>query len=1096
MLRLIIGRAGSGKTKYARELAKELVQKGEHPVLIVPEQYSFETERAMLSMLGAASAHNVEVLSFSRLAERISRLSGERQADRLDRCSRAAAMSVALERAAEMDELAHYSPGRRRTDLVLHLLDAVIELKQCAVTAQMLETAAKGADGILGEKLSELSKIYGMYDAVTERCDPLDALDELCERLSTSDFFSGRTVIFDSFKGFTGQEFAVIGRIMRRCADCVICLYADKSEHFGLFEPVAQTAEKLVSIARENGAKVAVPTRLEDGYRFANDEIKVLEKSLFRTGSEAYDGNADNVAVYTASGRYDEMDFCARESRRLIREEGYRCRDIAVIARNDAMYSDIACDAFAKQGLPLFFDRRADVESSSLIRFVCDALCVAAQGRSTDDMLRIAKSGLVADILPDDAFEMENYCLIWGVRGSQWKEPFIQNPDGLRGDLSENQRTRLESINRVRERVEGLTSTLREQMTGGTGRDMAAAVYRLAESAGVKQRLDPKSENDGQIWQVFVSLLDRIADVLGDTRPSVSDFADLFLLMCSLADVGHIPQGQDEVVFSSPERFRASAPKAVFIVGAADGEFPANPAETGVFSDDERKKLIELGLPVSQPFEGRILEERLLAYIAVTCASDKVYITYPENSSIPGDETSGIASELISETLRLLPKAKKLRYSAKPDAIDTEAPEAAFMLYARAVRSDDEGLTAALEAELSALDGFSGKIRAVKDAAENAQPSLSTTAAHGIFGKNMSVSPSSAETYFHCRFKYFCQNALLVRARQKAQVSSNIYGTLLHYVFEKYLSEQCEGDITQNVHELIERFISEEIGGAEGKGARLIGRIRAAEKPCITAVTNLLEELCAGDFKPAAFELKLNGDETRVVLPDGTQVAVRGTVDRVDTFECGGKTYLRVIDYKTGNIDFRLSNVLEGFNMQMLMYLAALCTGGQFAGSIPAGVLYCPSYTEDISAEKNTPKGAVSHERDKKSRRKGMIIDGTDDYAIAKAMEHGLEGRFLPISEKNGAIKESSNGHLVTPEGFSLIREYIKCTLARMAKGLRDGEISPNPDEGACDWCEYAEICRFEGDKRKIAKLDAQSSLGQMEAILREEMERDGTADS
>lgn len=1080
MLKLVTGRSGSGKTTYARQLASQLARDGKRPVLIVPEQYSFATERYMLERLGAAEAHKIDVLSFTRLAEYVSRQTGERQTERLDRCARAAAMSAALGDPALAGELVHYNPGRRRTDLVLHLLDAVIELKQCAVTVDMLKSASLSAEGILGEKLGELAKIYAVYDAVTQRCDPLDTLDILRENLSKSELFKGRTVIFDSFKGFTGQEFAVIGQLMRQCDDCIVCLYADKSEPMGIFEPVADTASKLVFTAKQLGVKVAAPEAIEGTRRFENDALRHLESSVFRRDSTAFEGNADNVTIYTASTRHDEMEFCARECRRLVREKGLRYRDIAVIARNDTLYCDIARDAFDLQELALFFDRRADIESSALIRLMNDALTVAANGRNTDDMLRIAKSGLVKGITREDAFETENYCLIWGVRGSEWKDEFEQNPDGLQGAMNEARTARLEKINSVRKRVEALTAALRENISGKNGRDMAAALFRFAEDSGVREQLDPGSDDDRQIWKLFVSLLDRIASVLGDSKPTNSDFAALFALMCSLADIGHIPQGQDEIVFSSPERFRPGAPKAVFIVGAADGEFPANPSDSGVFTDDERIRLIELGLPVSQPFEHRIMEERLLAYTAITCASEYVYITYPEGSSIPGDEVSAIPSELVGEVLRCLPTATQQRYNSQPCAADTEAPQAAFELLARSERGEDtvrSEYSCALSEELSKIDGYSGKIKLLEEMKENKPPALSAEAAGKLFGKNMAISPTAAENYHHCRFRYFCQNALSVKAMQKAQTAPNFYGTLLHYVFEKYLSERPEGDIISNVKKYVERYVEEELGGEKGKNPRLLERIRSAVRPCAAAVRNLLEELACCDFKPVAFELRLGSDETKAVLPDGSTVAVKGTVDRVDTFERGGKTYLRVIDYKTGSIDFRLSNLLEGLNMQMLMYLGALCDGGRFEGCIPAGVLYCPSYTEDIPANTGDPASLVMAQRDSKSRRKGMIIDGTDDLSIANAMEHDLEGRFLPVSRNGDKIKETVNGHIVSPENFTTIRKYIRFTLSRMAENLRAGRISPDPDETACEWCDFAEICRFEGDKRKSESLDAKAAL-------------------
>lgn len=1115
MLQIIFGAAGCGKTCYARELAGRLAKEGKRTALIVPEQHSFETERAMLKLLGAQLAHSVEIFSFTRLAERVARDLGECAGKRLDNAGRAVVMSIALSELR--GETEYYRGKRQSSDFISHLTDAVKEFKICSVTPEMLESACVKTDGTLSRKLHELSLIYRAYDAVAAQTalDPLDDLDRLRRHLNEHSFFSGCTVIIDSFRGFTGQELAIISQIMRQCEDCVITLCAEEPSGggYGLFAPVQKTCRVIESEAKRCGVGVRPHIMLPERRRFNSPALAAVERGVFRFGaeSEPYEAETADVAVYAADNKYDEAEYCARECRRLMREEGYRCRDIAVIARSEDAYADVIADAMELQKIPCFMDRRTPASGSALMQFVLAALETARGGWRLETLLRILKTGLVDGVTALDTAEIENYCLIWSVKGGDWRAPFTMNPDGMGcSELDERRSAALARINVTRQKLADAVSELLRGLKDATGTEAARTLFAFIESCGVPDALGklcsnldkPAAQEQAGLWGMLMSLLDQLADILGDRRISRDELYSLVSMMIDLADVGHIPQGLDEVVFGGADRIRLSAPRAVFVVGAADGVFPAAPKSTGVFTDDERRRLLELSVPVSEPLEEQLLEERLLAYSALSCACDRLYVTYPTGSLNPADKTGSFAlPELVAEVLRCVPNAARVS-PARELCSMIESEDAAFELAARHY-SDASVQSATL---LSCLSGRScaDRLGSVSQSANQQPLSLSGN----IFGQSMHVSVSKIETYHRCKFEYFCKYILKASTRRKVELNSLEYGTAVHFVLEHILSERdteefislALGDgLTEEIKRLLTEFLEREMGGCDTKSNRFLFECERLADSLAAIITNIAEELSCSCFKPTAFELSVGDDgdikpET-IILADSTRVTVDGKIDRVDTFTRDGVTYLRVIDYKTGKKSFRLSDIISGLNIQMLLYLHQLC--GQDCK--PAGVMYCPAGAASVSLPRNAGEQDAGAQRRKAYRRDGLLIDDTEEYDILDAMEKDIGGKYIPVKALSAGKKDSvrqlskdSMQNVISQESFGIIGRYIKNVIAGMCQGLRAGDISPNPimsgGHRECDMCDYFPICRYEGEPKFITGM---SNLDAMAYIAGEDSQKE-----
>ncbi len=1118
MLQLVYGGAGCGKTEYARTLARETVESGGRPVLIVPEQFSFETERAMLSMLGARNAQKVEIYSFTRLAEKVSRLGNSASGRRLDDCGRVAAMGLAL--TSLNSQLEYYSGKQPSSNFIEHLLDAVKEFKLCAITPAMLAEAAPHASGTLRRKLTELALIFGAYEAIVAQTalDPMDDLTRLWEQLGEHRFFEGSVVIIDSFRSFTGQEMQVISRIMQQSEKCVITICAENTGDGtldGLFTTSLKTAESLRATAAKHNIPAAPSVILSKRHRFLSPALASAESGIYRYTDRPspYTEATDDITIYAADSRYSEMEFCARECRRLLREEGYRCRDIAIIARDEGTYSDLAHDALTLQGIPCFLDRRSDAAACSLMQFVLTALEIVYRGWQCDDILRWLKTGLIEGIDTSSVAELENYCFVWNVKGREWHDEFRQSPEGFGFQIKESDQQKLDRINSVRTRAISLLTSFSEKLTKGTGLSMAAAVYELLTDAGVPEmlgqlcsRLDTVyAEEQAQLWDALMSILDQIASIFGQNAIPRDSFSTYISLMINRCDIGHIPHGLDDVTFGGADRIRVTAPKAVFIVGAVEGEFPATPSSTGVFTDDERRRLLEeLDLHVSETFEYDLLDERLMAYNALSAASERLYICYPKGCESGSERT--FASECIAEVLKCVPNARQLTESHSLSVSDIEAPAAAFELAARYWNSSIESAT--LADVLSENDTLSAKLESVKSAACRNLPRLaSKESAQRLFGGRMRISSSQAEAFHKCRFNFFCRYGLYIKPRRRAALDSLQFGTVVHYVLEHIFTSlggesfssllDNPDSISERVDELLNEYLEKEMGGIENKSRTFLYQLQQMRFSLTALILNMANELSGSDFQPVSHELEISNDgevkPSSIPLSDGRTASIIGKIDRVDCWEHNGHTYLRVIDYKTNSKSFLLSDVIEGLNMQMLIYLGEICRpdNGRFTNTVPAGILYCPAYTDAPSEDRHAEEFKIKGDIDSALRRKGLIIDGSDDAFICNAMENGLGGKYIPVTfTQKGTLSKSSLNYLITPTGYEIVGRFVRWKLAQMCGELADGHISPDPVNDTyspCSGCDYYPVCRYEGELRPKYKGANDAALMEMARLMKED---------
>ncbi len=1078
MLNLLRARAG-------RDIRGELLERmgrsdARRRLLIVPEQFSHESERAMCAVLGGGASMSCEVLSFTRLAGRLTDAAGGGAAPMLDPGGRMLLMYAALRRVA--DALTTYRAPSRKPAFLTGLLATVDECRSYRVEPEALMAAGEELGGRQGDKLKDLGLIYAAYRGLEAQgaADPRGRLDRLAVQLEGTRWGAGMAFYVYGFTDFTPQEERVLSALMAQGELTVALVCGGEDDPSGIFQPALRCAGRLARLAKAG----AVPVREEvlDRPLARCPSLAFLEENLFGEGpGQAWAGECAVVRVAAASPR-QEVEWCAAEILRLLREENCRCRDIAVCARRLDGYGELVESVFARYGVPVFLSAMEDVLEKPVLALVTSALAAAGSDYPYEELFRYLKTGLTG-ITEEERDLLENYVLTWDLKGPAWtrQKPWDMHPEGYGREFTPADTALVAWLDGLRRRVIAPLEALRRG-TDKTGRGRALALYQLLEDIDLPTRLgqradslDRRGERTAaaqyrQLWDILAGGLEQCALLLGDTELELEEFSRLFSLVLSQYDVGAIPVSLDAVTVGDAPRMAHKEVKALFLLGADSGAIPDCAVSPGLFTDQDRDALSAMEVELAPRQEDKLRREMTIAYETCCRPSQRLYVSY---SAGEGDNQR-TPCFLWARLGALFPDAP-VRDGGDPLA-RLSAPDAALEL---------AGSSPAVAEALKRVPGLPERVERIQDAAGWRRGRLSRPAVDALFGPVVPMSATKLDLVNSCHFGYFLRFGLDAKPRQRAAFRAAEYGTFVHDVLERTLraarEEGAPLDDVQAVERLsqaaAERYEREVLSNLEGEPARFRVLFQRMKGAALAVARSVCAELAVSDFTPAAFELGFGPgkDLPPVEVEQGVRLRLTGYVDRVDQWLHEGKRYVRVVDYKTGKKSFDFADVADGRGLQMLLYLFALRREGKgLLGpeeTVPAGVLYVPARTPLVDGERDMSDGEIQRARDRLLRRQGLVLDDPD---VLSAMERPAgEYRFLPVGTGRGG-----GDSLVTPAQMEALDGYITAALRAAAGELAAGNIDADPywqgaDKNPCRWCDYKAACHFEegcGDRRRFRR--------------------------
>lgn len=1145
-LRIVYGRAGSGKSTYCLNEIRNRLKENEGPnsawyplVLIVPEQFSLQTEKSLAEISDASDIFRAEVLSFRRLAFRVFGEVGGVTRRHID----AAGKSMLLFRIMDKlgSELKVFSRAAQRKGFTEVLSDAITEFKRYDITPALLkETAERLQDGLpLKDKLSDLALVYSVFEDLLHQnyLDADDDLTELYRKLDQSTQFDGAEIWIDEFSGFTPQEYKVIGKLLKKAARITICLCTDSlsSEPADgasmVFTPVRHTASRLLRLADKEGASVEAPVKLIQTVRFSgSEELSHLENNFYKYPYKKFQKYSGDVTILASANPYSEVEDCARDIIRLCRDKGYRYRDIAVTMRNPDSYSSIVKSVFTRYGIPFFLDGKREITGNPLIVFILSALEIFISNWSYESVFRYAKTGLTG-IASEELDLLENYVLANGIRGNAWTRPddwdYPVKPSDRQGEPSAEELDALNGINAVRRQLTGPLEAFRGRTKGGVKAvEFCSALFELLCQTGTDKKVEElslvlasggrldKAAEFRQVWNTVMDVFTQIVEVLGDETLGTQRFSEVLNAGFDGHRMGLIPPSMDQVLAGSIERARSHDIKALYILGVNEGVLPGSKADEGLLSDIDRDSLAQAGLELAGNTTSHALEERFMVYMALATASRYLWLSYP------AADREGKAlrpSRVIAEVRRILPSAlnKSTVTGSEAKAPEPAAVIPAFDELAAQLRRCCDGERVQdgwreIYNWFAANEDWKDRCEEIRNGLgyTNQAQRLTVDKTARLYGRPVLTSVSRLEAYTSCPFSYFIKYGLKAKERRIYRFDPVDAGTFMHHIIDEFSgllakngiswreldSDWCRGTIS----ELVDKQLSAGGGNILASSKRYLYLSDKLKKTVFKAVMLISRHIGMSSFEPAGYEVEF-GEHGRyppitIELPDGGCIKMTGRIDRIDSMQNEDGTYLRIIDYKSGNRALKLGDVYYGLQLQLVTYLDAVLGNeaesaqsgdgpGKAAAAgradqealvagrgklLPAGILYFRLNDPLIRCGRGSSDADIEKAIMKELRMKGLVLA---DVKLIREMDRQLDGDSLIIPariNKDGTLGKSS---AATKEQFKVLQEHVRKTLAKIGSGIVDGNVSISPykkrTNTACTYCSFSSVCKFDTSIRE-----------------------------
>ncbi len=1069
MLQFIIGPAASGKTTTVHNMIKNELNSDEKAILLVPEQNTFETEKAMLELFGGGFMSKVEVLSFTRMCEKAGQLYGGIAGFHIDDSQRNVLMARSLKKL--LPHLKIFSKYISSTSFITQMVNVIKEFKMAGISSNMLISVCdKLKNNNLSEKILEISMIYSTYNDILKGVyiDPLDDLENFYQKAIDFSFFKDKTIYIDAFKGFTGLQLKILKLMILQAKKVVIsfcCHTKGKQCDLGVFTNIYSNIEMLQNYANEHNIGVEKPILLNDFY-FASKEIFALEKAITTNESIKYDNN-DNVVILSLDTPVKEIEYVFKTIHRLVRAENYRFKDFVIIARDISKYERRIELASKKYNTPCFIDKRRSLMLSPIARFVL-CLLKAAQNLNNEDILSLLKTELF-QISTEELSQLEEYVYIWDINSDAWTEEWNMNPFGF-SSVKEGEKDLIEQklieLNKIRKKVILPILSLKKSFSGNV-EEISKAVYDILIALKIDYKLRDvcndylmrgDSENADfimQSWDSVMQLLDNMVRCYSDDDISAEEYINMLELSFAGCTIGSIPRTLDEVACGSADRIRPARPKVVFCIGMNLGEFPQTATDNGILLRNDRITLCENGIEISDRFKKYVIDENFLVYSSLCCATEKVYILR-HNTNYDGS---------LTEESSIFTKLKGVfNLSTDLDDVLPETYEEGFALFAEKRNSSTE-LAATLDDIYKNNSNYKLRYDALNNLQTRVERRISGEICDRLFGNRLKLSSSKIEVYNKCPLSYFCSYILGIHKLQKAELDSLQRGTIVHFVLEKVIGEFGENfadavpeDIEKAVDNAMDEYLSTVSGYEFLKSFDFKFAFAEMAKTLKILLKFMAEQFKNTDFVPVEYELTIDTKEGKIpslvlkFMGDNTAV-LNGQIDRVDVLRLeNGKELVRIVDYKTSSKEFHLSDVLYGQNLQMLIYLYVLCCvdGSKFNKMEPAGILYMPS-----------KRGTETTSKPNSLMMNGMVLD---DFDVIKAMDKEGKGRFL----FKKPTKERQNNPIISLDDFKIIFAFLEKKIKDTATNIRSGVFDLRPCDGrsdsACKYCDFKTVCAIEDD--------------------------------
>lgn len=1139
-LRFCFGPSGSGKSHriYEEIMQRAAEEPGRNFLIIVPDQFTMQTQKDLVMRSDRDGILNIDVLSFGRLSHRILEEVGTKEMPVLDDTGK----SLVLQKVAAdlKEQLPAMGSLLHKQGYIHEVKSAISEFMQYGISTQDMDKLITSAQkrGALAMKLKDLKTLYrGFQDYIRDHfITTEETLDVLRRSLSKSKILKGSVVVFDGFTGFTPIQNRLIQELMRVCAETIVTVTIGVGE-----DPYKMDGEqKLFHLSKKTVAdleKLAAEAEVERGEdlfvkggpnRFAKaPALHYLEQNLFRYQYEPYAGEQQEIHMFEALSPREEVHQTALYIRHLIREQGMTYRDIAVVIGDLEGYASYVETEFGQLEIPCFLDRTRGIVLNPMIEYIKSALQLYIKDFSYDTVFHFLRSGM-ADISREEIDELENYVIRTGARGYRtYSRLFTRRTEELQGNAEGSEQAEektMERLNRIRQQFMDAVEILHMGSQEKAG-DYVSHLYDFLEQNQVQQKLlnyQQQFEKEGdlsrareyaQIYRLVMDLLDQVYELLGEEEISRQEFADILEAGFGEITVGTIPQNVDRIVVGDMERTRLKQVKVLFFLGVNDGNIPKNASKGGIISDMDREFLIESGTEMAPSPRQQMYIQRLYLYLNMTKPSEQLYLSYAKVNS----EGKGIRPSYLIDTVRKLFPAMSVEYPQNRSRLEQiEGRQEGARYLAEELREYVEGtlpeeerqdfylMYRAYEADAAGRDLLTrAAFRRYRESG------LSRIVARALYGQQLENSVSRLETYAACACRHFLQYGLSLQEREEFGFEASDMGTVYHAVLENFAGKLAESNLTwwdftedfaaKAVKESVEAYAATYGETVLYSSARNEYAITRMSRILTRTVLTLQKHLKQGSFQPDDYELSFRFaedlDSIHVDLSEDEKMHLQGRIDRIDVSEDAEHVYVKVIDYKSGNRKFDLAALYYGLQLQLVVYMNAAMEMESRKHPdkeiVPAALLYYHIDDPTIETPVELTDEQINEQILAKLRMNGVV---NSDPEVVERLDRYMQDKSVVIpveKKKDGSF--SARSSVLSREEMQLISSYVDAKIRSIGREILDGKIAANPyekgNEEACTYCAYKKVCGFDGsipgyEKRQLEDLDKQALMQRMQKTV------------
>ena len=978
------------------------------------------------------------------------------------------------------------------------IMTQLTELKKHGVSLDNLETLKENIEDTYLE--SKLNDIYTVYSQFQEKIknnyiDENDSLTILKEQLDSTNMFDNTEIYIDEFVGFTKQEYDIIEKLLEKAYKVTISitsdeLYKTKDASNDIFYTNKETISKILKIAKANNIKIEEPVKQEEIYRFKNKELNHIEENLYNFPYKKFNEDVTNLKLFLANNQYSEVENIARTIVKLVRDEGYRYRDIAIITKNIDTYSNLCKAIFNEYNIPVYIDEKRDLSQNILVKYLISILDVFSKNWTYDSVINYIKSGFT-NISQEDIYLLENYALEWNVRGSLWYKQ-----DWNFRDADEKGEEQIAHLNELRRNIVDPLVKLKNNLSGKkSAKQISENLYKFFIENKIDEILAEKINklNEAQevsisaeyetSWKIIMQVLDEIVLVFGDENITFETYMQILKTGLGESKLGTIPMAQDEVTVGDVDRSRSHKIKIVFIIGLNDGMFPGTTKAEGFLNDADREKILEKGIELAKGTVDRIYEDNFNIYKAFTTAEEKMYLSY---SSSDMEGKSLRQSILISRIKKIFTKLqeesdiiqRKSEICTKQNTFEEllinlrdfrdgkEIDPIWFKIYN--IFDNDTEWKPKLESAIKALSYTNVPEKITKENVEK------------MYGDVLKTSVSRLEQYSSCPFSYYLKYGLKLNEKETFNLEAVDTGTFMHDVIDSFFARLDEQEINikqitdEEIEEIVTDIIQDKLNlnknyiyTVSAKYKILAGRLK---KVVTTSMKYIVQSIKQSEFEVFGHEIEFGGKgqykPITVKTDDGKRVEIIGKIDRVDILKNPDGTYVRIIDYKSSIKNIDLNQVVSGLQLQLLTYLNETCKVEDF---LPAGVLYFNLSNPSISSEKNMTDEEIENKIKQEFKMKGLILA---DVNIIRKMDTKIDetgtSTIIPAGIKKDGEINNLKTSAISKEQFNYLQKYMNKLIKQISESILAGNIEVKPYYNTklkttpCTYCKYRSICRFD----------------------------------